>query len=156
MRVQPLVALVIVFATATFAGCDSDLAGGPDTDNVQGVYSLQSINGEALPSTEERESKQEPGATCLMISGRLTVDIDDTAWTAEESECLFMRDGVEVDFVEQSGWFGTWSQAGNQITFVTETGCTQTGTWSGPRITVAEDCTYSARLIYEFLRPLRL
>ena len=153
MRVQPLVALV----TVTFAGCDSDLAGGPDTDNVQGVYSLQSINGEALPSTEERESEQEPGATCLMMSGRLTVDIDDTAWASEESECLFTNeDGVEVDFVEESVWFGTWSQAGNQITFVTQAGCTQTGTWSGSRITIAEDCIYNGRLVYEFLRPLRL
>ena len=166
MRVKPPDTLFVIAVSVFFAGCDSDLAGGPEADNPHGVYSLLSIDGEALPLTD-RPSRFEPGTPCTMVSGSLTVDIDDTAWAHEESECSLPHpEGGFIDWDEQSnGWFGTWSLAGNQITFETQAYgddvhmgpvCIQTGTWSGSRITIAEDCTFGARLVYEFLRPLRL
>ena len=162
MRVQQLVSVTIVSAAAILAGCESDIAGGPETGNPHGKYSLQSINGVTgppwmLPIDDPAvpTPATPPIETFTLTSDSLTVDLDATAWVREEFVFTQGLDTGEWSYF----WLGTWVQSGSQLTFTLSAGdggCTQIGTWSGSRITIAEDCIRGARLVYEFSRPLNL
>jgi hypothetical protein len=129
-----LVLLPALAVVTSLAGCSGSDVVGPE--GLQGTYDLVSVNGQDLPAVLE-EDEWETGTVAFVVSqGSLTITptSDEGGNYAVSLTIQLTLDGdVLEEFSENSG--GTYTVAGNAITFADEAGDI-TGVVTGDRITV--------------------
>jgi hypothetical protein len=98
--------LVALLALATLGAC-GDSGTGPNSTQLEGTYSLRSINGSPLPYTVQS------GVNSITLTSDVITIASNGTWT----ETLLYRqtiNGVTANGAEADG--GTWVRAGNDVT----------------------------------------
>ena len=119
-------ALGVLFAAAVLACGDS--GGSTSPESIEGVYTLQTINGGALPAVvyEDEAAKVE------IVAGAITLG-PGTKW----STSLTARATVDADVSTNTETLdGTWSRSGSTLTLTSAAGDVETLVLSGRTLTL--------------------
>ena len=121
---------LVASAIATVCGCGSGSSGptGPTTRSEAGVYTLVSLNGQALPT-----SVAEGGRQIEVVSGTLTLGSDHTV---RVSTSYRLSPGAAPATNEVSG---TYSIQGDALTFSYSNGGRNSGTLDGDTLRVTNE-----------------
>lgn len=126
-----LAGLVLAFVAA----CGGDGGSGPNTEHV-GTYTLQTINGAALPFLLQS------GTTRIEVTGgRVSLNADGTFSDITD---LRVTQGTTVA-TTQEGTLGAYQRSGNNITLVPASGGSYSMAYSGNTLTQVES---GATLVY--------
>ena len=112
--------LVALLALVTLGACGSDSGTGVNSDNLEGTYSLRSINGTPLPYTVQS------GLNSVTLTSDIITIASNGSWT----ETILYRqtvNGVTTNGTEADG--GMWVRAGNDVSL--ESNITQGTAYSG-------------------------
>lgn len=120
--------LVALLALVTLGACGSDSGTGVSSTNIEGTYSLRTVNGSPLPYTVQSGNN---GVT-------LTSDVITIAGNGTWTEAILYRqtvNGVTTNGTEADG--GTWMRAGNDVTLDSNfsQGTAYSGTFSNGTLT---------------------
>lgn len=137
--------IVLAVAIISLPACGSDDVTGPGdgTSAVAGSYALTTINGDELPVTVFESI----GQRVEVVAGNLSIRADGTF--VLDAEVQVTTDGQSETVSDSTA--GSWTLSGNLLTLDYDLAglCTDTGTWSGDRITIEADCDLSLRWVYE-------
>ena len=105
---RKLFGMLALAGAVALGGCGDDDGTGPD-NNIEGTYTLETIEGEELPVTVIDFE----GYSLVVLSGSVRL-MDDNEFTAS----LTFRETFEgeTDTYSETD-SGTWSRSGNSITF---------------------------------------
>ena len=119
-------ALGVLFAAAVLACGDSGDSTSPES--IEGVYTLQTINGGALPAVvyEDEAGKIEVVAGAITLGPGTKWSISVTARVTVEAEVSTNTDTLD----------GTWSRSGSTLTLTSADGDTETLVLSGRTLTL--------------------
>ena len=131
-RITVVGAIAAAAAPAVACGDGSTAPGSP-----VGSYALSSVNGKPLPANVFSDT----GFTVDISDGVLAVDGDGRFVMAVTSK--WTVDGNLTVFA--SADTGRWTQAGDTIVLTFSDSATETGTWKGNFITLADSTGVSAR-----------
>lgn len=138
--------VVTALALVALPACGSDDLSGPagdSTPDVAGSYDLQSLNGDNLPAT----LVQTPDGIIEVISSNMLIRADGNLVI---DLTLRATDNAGQSETGSDVATGRWVLSGNRISLIPDSGgCTDTGTVSGDRITIEEDCDFGWRWVYE-------
>ena len=113
------------------AACGGDTATGPDGGNIDGSYTLRTINGQTLPYTTLSAGVN----TAEVLSASLSLNADGTF--REERSVRRTHAGVAITEAEMK--FGTYTSTSSGVTFRATTGALVSGTRGGGSITFVEE-----------------
>ena len=142
MKLRHIVTAVAVISLPACGSDDISGPGGNDADLV-GSYELTSIDGGALPVTVFETI----GQRVEVVDGNLSISANGTF--VLDAEVLVTTDGQSETVDDSTA--GSWTLTGNLLTLDYDVPglCTDTGTWSGDRITIESDCDLGLRWVYE-------
>ena len=126
--------LVACLALALFASCGGDSATGPTSASVAGTWSLQTVNGAALPFVLAQD-----GADKLEVTG----DVITAAENGTFSSLTHFRSTISGEVSEDDiADTGTWTLSGSSVTFrFTSDGTAGTASISGGTMTFTQGST---------------
>lgn len=127
-RFRRSLAIVAVTGIAAAAACGGDGATGPKSPI--GSYTLSTVNGKTLPATLFADTgftvDVSDGSLAIEPDGRFVVGMT-SRWTIEGHASVF----VTADT-------GKWTQTGDRLVLTYVDSTTQSASWQGNRITVAD------------------
>jgi hypothetical protein len=98
--------LFVMLALATLAACGGDKATNPNSDAIEGTYSLKTINGSPLPFTIQS------GTTSYVLKTDVITIASNGSWT-ESITYTETFNGQSSNGTDTDG--GTWIRAGNAV-----------------------------------------
>ena len=105
---RKLFGMLALAGAVALGGCGDDDGTGPD-NNIEGTYTLETIEGEELPVTVIEFE----GVKIEVLSGNVRL-MDDNEFTASLS-FRETTDGETTTYTQTDS--GTWSRSGNTVTF---------------------------------------
>lgn len=119
--------IVALIAFSSLVACGSDSSTNPNSDSIEGVYSLRTVNGSALPFTVQS------GTTSVTLTSDVITIASNGSWT----EAVAYTQTVNGQTSNGTGADGgTWIRAGSSVTLNSTAGSTgYAGTFSNGSMT---------------------
>ena len=100
---------MLASALAVFAACGSDDSTGPEETNIEGAYTLTTINGQQLPVVVEQQGSDRAEVT----QGTVTLNADRTF--SDVIQLRFTISGQVTSETDAAN--GTWTRTGSTVQF---------------------------------------
>ena len=123
--------VVLPLALAALGACGSDASTSPNSDAIEGTYSLRTVNGSALPFTIQS------GPNSVTLTTDVITIASNGAWT----ESIVYRQTINGDTTNGTDADGgTWVRAGSSVTLQSSVngGTAYSGAYSNGSLTFSD------------------